>query len=101
MLARIPHHNCEQSEPLRIYVPKLEFGNKEQVMSAAVGSGIINHSQALKEQRQAGHGNLRTRLPRKCHETIANQGQFFIDPASSSTQPGILLHWVQTLRPIA
>ena len=30
MLVRIPHHNCEQSGALRICVPKLEFGNKEQ-----------------------------------------------------------------------
>ena len=27
---RIAHHNCEQSGALRICVPKLEFGNKEQ-----------------------------------------------------------------------
>ena len=31
MLERIPHHNCKQSRALRICVPKLEFGNKEQL----------------------------------------------------------------------
>ena len=31
MLVRIPHHNCEQSGALRRCVPKLEFGNKEQL----------------------------------------------------------------------
>ena len=31
MLVRIPHHHCEQSGALRICVPKLEFGNKEQI----------------------------------------------------------------------
>ena len=34
MLVRIPHHNCEQSGALRICVPKLEFGNKEQLAKA-------------------------------------------------------------------
>ena len=44
MLVRIPHHHCEQSGALRICVPKLEFGNKEQSRAELCGYVFPNWS---------------------------------------------------------